>query len=320
MVAYINLVILGVYIQYSIGTPTSDADDIAQQMGILRRQFEHLNQDLIQVNQKLDSTSEQNVNLMEKMNALEKDNTKLRLVVHSTSKTNAELLDRVHALEEENYVIKKTIYNFRHPDWNFDTLNRKAKTPTKEVFLQQENDNLVNKQLYSKDEEHVKMVQKLNGSKMMKESTHLQKRLLQNTFTTTTPTISKVAFSVALTGGLVLLGTHQVIEYNTVYTNIGNSYDVRHGHFIVPTTGVYLLSYTIMTATDVEAYIEMVKNGVQISVVYCSSNKMDMDSQTTVQSLQRGDIVWIRHVNGGTPTLNGYGPYNTFAGVFLYDV
>ncbi|CAC5410356.1 C1QL [Mytilus coruscus] len=141
-----------------------------------------------------------------------------------------------------------------------------------------------------------------------------------STVTTAAPAITNVAFSVALTGGQILLGTHQVIEYNTVYTNIGNSYDVRHGHFIVPTTGVYLLSYTIMTSTDVEAYIEMVKNGVRISVVYCSTDGYDMNTQTTVQLMQRGDIVWIRHVNGGTPTLNGSGPYNTFTGVFLYDV
>ncbi|CAG2227231.1 C1QL [Mytilus edulis] len=298
MVAYIILVILGIYFQYSIGTPTSDADDIAQQMSILRRQFEHLNQDLIQVNQKLDSTSEQNVNLMKKMNALEKDNTKLRLVVHSTSKTNSELLDRVHALEEENYVIKKTVYNFRHPDWNFDTLNGKAKTPTKEVFLQQENDTPLTNNYIEFD---------FNTN-------------ILSTVTTSIPTISKVAFSVALTGGLVLLGTHQVIEYNKVYTNIGNSYDVRHGHFIVPSTGMFLLSFTVMTATDIQAYIQMVKNGVEISSVYCSSNRNDMDSQTTVHLLQKGDVVWIRHADGGTPTLNGNDPYNTFTGVLLYDV
>ncbi|VDI10555.1 Hypothetical predicted protein [Mytilus galloprovincialis] len=320
MVAYINIVILGVYIQYSIGTPTLDADDIAQQMGIIRRQFEHLNQDLNQVKHKLDSTTEQNVKLMEKMNALEKDNTKLQLKVHSTSKTNAALLVRVNALEEENYDIKKTIHNFQFPDWSFDTLNGKVKTSTKEVFLDHENDTLVNEQLYSRNEEPIRMFQKLKGPKMLKKNTHLQKRLLQDTFTTASPAITRVAFSVALTGGHVLLGTHQVIEYNKVYTNIGNSYDVRHGHFIVPTTGIYLLSFTIMTATDVTAYIEMVKNGVLISQVYSTNNRNEMDTQTTVHSLQRGDIVWIRHANGGTPTLNGSGPYNTFTGVFLYDV
>ncbi|XP_063448418.1 uncharacterized protein LOC134727950 [Mytilus trossulus] len=132
MVACITLVILGVYIQNSIGTPTSDPDDITQQLVILRRQFEHLNQDLIQVKLKLDSTTEQNIKLVEKMNALEKDDTNLRLVVHSTSKTNAALLDRVNALEEESHVIKQTIHNFKHSDWNFDTLTGKAKASTKE--------------------------------------------------------------------------------------------------------------------------------------------------------------------------------------------
>ncbi|XP_063397769.1 uncharacterized protein LOC134682105 [Mytilus trossulus] len=320
MVAYFTLVILGIYIEYSIGTPTSDAGDITQQMGILQRQFGHLNQDLNEVKHKLDSTTKQNVKLMEKINALEKDNTKLHVKVHSISKINAALLNRVNALEEENYDIKKTIHNFQFPDWNFDTLSGKVKTPTKKAFLQPENDTLVNEQLYSKNEEPIRMFQKLKSPKMLTRNKHLQKRLLQNSFTTASPAITRVAFSVALTGGHVLLGTHQVIEYNKVYTNIGNSYDVRHGHFIVPTTGIYLLSFTIMTATDVTAYIEMVKNGVLISQVYSSNNRNDMDTQTTVHSLQRGDIVWIRHANGGTPTLNGSGPYNTFTGVFLYDV
>ena len=144
-------------------------------------QFEHFNQDLNQVKHKLDSTTEQNVKLMEKMNALEKDNTKLQLKIHSTSKTNAALLDRVNTLEEENYDIKKTIHNFQFPDWNFDTLNGKAKTSTKEVFLDHENDTLVKEQLYSKNEEPIRMFQKLKGPKMMKTNTHLQKRLLKDT-------------------------------------------------------------------------------------------------------------------------------------------
>lgn len=132
---------------------------------------------------------------------------------------------------------------------------------------------------------------------------------------------SRIAFSAALTGKHVHLGDGQVVEYNQVYTNVGNGFDTRHSHFIAPVKGIYLFAYSGMNANSQEVYLEMVKNGQMIAVIYLGSTDINMGSQTTVEILERGDVVWVKH--GYSPhaaTLNGSGPYNTFMGMLLFEV
>ncbi|XP_052083614.1 complement C1q-like protein 4 [Mytilus californianus] len=65
--------------------------------------------------------------------------------------------------------------------------------------------------------------------------------------TSTTPPL-KVAFAAGLSKTITSLGSHQAIEYDEVITNEGNAYDARHGHFIAPMKGMYLISATITAA------------------------------------------------------------------------
>lgn len=138
--------------------------------------------------------------------------------------------------------------------------------------------------------------------------------------TTELPAISRVAFSAQLTGGSVQLGQHQTVGYNTVLTNIGNAYDFRYNHFIVPAKGVYLLSLTGMNVAGQHVYLEMVKNGKKIAFVYCSSNADSMGSQTIAVVLEKNDVVWVRHGYGGAAQINGNDAYNTFTGVLLFSI
>jgi hypothetical protein len=61
-------------------------------------------------------------------------------------------------------------------------------------------------------------------------------------FTTPPPEAARIAFYAVLTHDLSL-GQHQTVEYDKVITNVGNAYDSRHGHFISPVKGVYLMSF-----------------------------------------------------------------------------
>lgn len=135
----------------------------------------------------------------------------------------------------------------------------------------------------------------------------------------TPPTTSKVAFSVSLTHR-IQLGQHQVVEYDKVNTNVGNGYDIRHAHFIVPTRGVYLLSFTVMNVNGEYLYLEMVKNSEQIALVYGGQSDYNMGSETIVHLLEKGDVVWVRHTHDNTPTINGDDPFNTFTGVLLFEI
>jgi hypothetical protein len=56
-----------------------------------------------------------------------------------------------------------------------------------------------------------------------------------------------------------------IVEYDKVITNVGNAYDSRHGHFISPVKGVYLMSFTAKNRIRGAVDIEMVRNGVRVA-------------------------------------------------------
>ncbi|CAG2204405.1 C1QL [Mytilus edulis] len=71
--------------------------------------------------------------------------------------------------------------------------------------------------------------------------------------------VSKVVgFTAALTK-IISLGEHQPVEYDKVLTNEGKAFDKRHGHFIAPVKGLYILSATIINIEKKEMHMEMVK-------------------------------------------------------------
>lgn len=113
------------------------------------------------------------------------------------------------------------------------------------------------------------------------------------------------------------------MEYDKIITNEGGAYDTRHGHFVAPYSGMYLLSFSVMNSNGDCVYLEMVKNGVRIAVVYAHSSNYNMGSQTILNHLDASDMVWVRHSRGDTTTPEIYGsatePYNTFSGVLLYE-
>ena len=138
------------------------------------------------------------------------------------------------------------------------------------------------------------------------------------TVTTPPPADAKVAFYAVLTHA-VTLGEHQTVEYDKVFTNVGNTYDSRHGHFTSPVKGVYLMSFTLMNRDGGKANIEMVKNGVRIALGYGDIKGFNMGTQVTIVMLEKGDMVWVRHASVATETLNSY-EYNTFAGTLLFTM
>ena len=136
--------------------------------------------------------------------------------------------------------------------------------------------------------------------------------------TTPPPTDAKVAFYTVLTHELSL-GQHQIVEYDKVITNFGNAYDSRHGHFISPVKGVYLMSFTVMNKNGGTMDIEMVRNGVRVAHGYGGSSDYNMGTQVVIVMLEKGDMVWVRHAPSSTEVLNGR-EHNTFAGTLLFTM
>ena len=132
------------------------------------------------------------------------------------------------------------------------------------------------------------------------------------------PDVAKIAFYAVLTHDLSL-GQHQIVEYDKVITNVGNAYDSRHGHFSSPVKGVYMMSFTLMNVDGGPMDIEMVRNGVRVAYGYSDTRGFNMGTQVAIVMLEKGDMVWVRHVPSLTEVLHGE-EYNTFAGTLLFTV
>ncbi|CAC5390099.1 C1QTNF6 [Mytilus coruscus] len=119
---------------------------------------------------------------------------------------------------------------------------------------------------------------------------------------------------------VISLGQHQPVEYDKVITNVGKGFDARHGHFVAPVKGLYILSATILNSEGKEMHMEMVKNGVQLVAFYADPDDYSMGTQTIVLSLKANDMVWIRHCRVKRPS-SIYGkpdqPINTFSGALI---
>lgn len=109
-----------------------------------------------------------------------------------------------------------------------------------------------------------------------------------------------VAFSATLNHH-VTLGTHQAIQYDNVITNIGHAYDTRHGHFIVPFKGLYLISVTAYNYPGFNVFLELVRNNLVIASMYSygSGGAQSGLTETLILRLEKGDMVWVRGCSSG---------------------
>ncbi|KAK3083949.1 hypothetical protein FSP39_005867, partial [Pinctada imbricata] len=125
-----------------------------------------------------------------------------------------------------------------------------------------------------------------------------------------------IGFYARLPHGMANLGDNQAIEFDQVITNVGHGYDPRHGHFIAPITGLYLISSSVMSVGGHDLYCEILKNGQMVSRLYGGTADAEGNTQTFVIELQLGDMVWVRHSAGDTTeAINGYNAY--FSGFLI---
>ncbi|CAG2237959.1 C1QL [Mytilus edulis] len=130
-----------------------------------------------------------------------------------------------------------------------------------------------------------------------------------------------VAFTAAV-NRLLTLGPNQAVQFEKIITNVGNAYDPRHGHMIVPVKGLYIISVTVFNKAADTEYIELVKNGNTLVHFYEQGGRYTPMSQTIIVSLEKSDVVWVRnHDSAAYSGHHLYGApaelYNTFSGFLL---
>lgn len=110
----------------------------------------------------------------------------------------------------------------------------------------------------------------------------------------TSPT-DQVAFYAYLTTNLISPGANQIIKFDHVMVNIGNGYHNNLGVFIVPTSGVYVFSWSIRLYGSAKHSAELVVNNETHGKVYLDSTHLDGHvSAGGIARLQAGDDVYMQ--------------------------
>lgn len=116
-------------------------------------------------------------------------------------------------------------------------------------------------------------------------------------FLFTTATTGVVAFYAYMSHTESNPGPHHTIIFDVPVTNLGNGYNHFSGIFTVPTSGVYVFSWTIVDSPEGYVFSELV---VDADVVGCilTQTLTDRDRLSTtglvVKEVREGDVVYVR--------------------------
>jgi hypothetical protein len=92
-------------------------------------------------------------------------------------------------------------------------------------------------------------------------------------------------------------GPHHTIIFDTLVTNVANGYNHFSGTFSVPSSGVYVFSWTIVCSFRGYVYTQLVANNDVLGAILTNSITSDDWISTTglvVKEVNQGDVVYIR--------------------------
>ncbi|XP_062610533.1 uncharacterized protein LOC134272303 isoform X1 [Saccostrea cucullata] len=89
-----------------------------------------------------------------------------------------------------------------------------------------------------------------------------------------------VAFTACLGVSRRIFGPQQGMEFDQIILNEGGAYDPRHGIFRAPATGIYRFVVTFINKPDLDAFEEIVKDGILLGHAYSNYRQ---HSEGTVQ-------------------------------------
>ncbi|KAK3609814.1 hypothetical protein CHS0354_029853 [Potamilus streckersoni] len=133
-------------------------------------------------------------------------------------------------------------------------------------------------------------------------------------------TYGPVVFTVSLTSTITNLGVNQEVLFDTILTNVGNGYDVRHGTFSAPVTGTYEFTFSVSISGVYTSGIELVKNGAVVARAKVGEDKYsqyNMATNVVVIELVAGEEVWVRHLPGSDSNVIIGSGYSMFSGQIL---
>ena len=125
-----------------------------------------------------------------------------------------------------------------------------------------------------------------------------------------------VAFTAILSKG-ISLGSNEVVKYDNVITNVGKAYTPSTGIFLVPLSGIYTVSVSMMGHPTNQIHLQLERNGSLLLLLFTGgAGSYELVSHTINIELTRGDRVWVQRKNTSGEKLYG-SYYNVFSAAFL---
>jgi hypothetical protein len=128
-----------------------------------------------------------------------------------------------------------------------------------------------------------------------------------------------VAFTAILSKS-ISLGSNEIIKYDKVITNVGKAYTPSTGIFLVPLSGIYTVSVSMMGDPTNKIHLQLERNGSELLRLYTGgTGSYELASQTINVELTRGDRVWVQRWKNTGQKLYGT-CYNVFSAAFLNHI
>jgi hypothetical protein len=126
-----------------------------------------------------------------------------------------------------------------------------------------------------------------------------------------------VAFTAILSKS-ISLGRKQVIRYDKTITNVGEAYTPSTGIFLVPVSGIYTLSVSMMGHPKNGIHLQLVRNGSELVRLWTGGGgSYELASHTINVELTIGDGVWVQRKDSTGANVYGSETYNIFSAALL---
>ncbi|XP_062567722.1 C1q-related factor-like [Saccostrea cucullata] len=120
--------------------------------------------------------------------------------------------------------------------------------------------------------------------------------------------IQPVVFHARLVSNIYPLGSNQIIAYDSVITNEGNTYDTLTGMFEATSTGVYQFIATMWSTEGRNLDFQMIFNGGEVCAGRTTTTNQSMGICSAILQVPDGGRVFVRHksTNGNDAKGNNY--------------
>jgi len=130
-----------------------------------------------------------------------------------------------------------------------------------------------------------------------------------------------IAFQAAKVAEQTSIGTNQNILFEHVSLNLGNGFHPQHGIFVVPRSGIYVISTSLLHENQPGIYFHgaIVHQGTVVAKLVGDHSEWEQSAVTVLIQAQAGDEIWVR--NNGPSNENIYGDYfSSFAGYLVWEL